>query len=189
VVTRIHIKTLLCTASILLASCAALPKNAVPVPERSVAEQSLSKANGHLEQGEYPEALALYASTYERNREREFLATYLQAGNRIKSAGDRAYQMRDFPRAGIIYSLLLESRICVDDLGKALSFDDVYLRKQISACSKALTEAGLKKYRQDKLEDAIALWEQVLAFDPDNTKVKNAVDTANRQLRKLKVMQ
>ena len=31
-----------------------------------------------------------------------------------------------------------------------------------------LTERGLKKYREENLEDAIALWEKVLLFDPDN---------------------
>jgi hypothetical protein len=49
-------------------------------------------------------------------------------------------------------------------------------------------ENGLMKYREEKLDEAIVIWKKALVFDPENTGVKNALETATQQLQKLKSM-
>ena len=46
--------------------------------------------------------------------------------------------------------------------------------------------SGLRKYREEKLDEAIAIWKKALFFDPDNKNVKNAYETATAQLHQLK---
>jgi hypothetical protein len=43
----------------------------------------------------------------------------------------------------------------------------------------------LEQYRKGNLAEAIAVWQGILLFDPDNIEIKKAIDTATEQLKKL----
>ena len=89
-------------------------------------------------------------------------------------------------QAGTGYRILFDSGITTRDFAGTLSFNDAYLGGQIKACSRALMESGLMNYREEKLDEAIAIWKKALFFDPDNKNIKNACETATAQLQQLK---
>ena len=49
----------------------------------------------------------------------------------------------------------------------------------------SLTKTGLREYRNGNLAKAIAVWESLLEFDPDNEEIKKAVKTAKTQLNEI----
>ncbi len=136
--------------------------------------------------GKYRSALEIYSNAYDRYHLRELRQGYARMGELIVSAADTAYQKKDFAEAGSIYRTLFESGITTRDFAQSLTFDDEYLSKQIKACSKTLMEIGLMKYREEKLDEAIAIWKKILAFDLENKNVRSAIDTATVQLQQLK---
>ena len=56
----------------------------------------------------------------------------------------------------------------------------------LKKCRVQLTRDGLDLYRQGKLKEAIAIWQGLLEFDPDNIEIRKAVDTATEQLKTIK---
>ena len=136
--------------------------------------------------GEYTKALTLYSSAYDKYHYRGMSAGYAGTGEQIRSAADAAYQRKDFPEAGSIYNILFESGITTRDFVQSLSFDDDYLSRRMDACSRSIMELGLMKYREEKLDEAIAIWKKALVFDPENKGIKNAIETAAQQSQKLK---
>ncbi len=136
--------------------------------------------------GKYRSALEIYSSAYDKYHLRGMRQGYARMGEQIILAADTAYQKKDFAEAGSIYRSLFESGITTRDFAQSLSFEDDYLNRQIKACSKALMEIGLMKYREERLDEAIAIWKKILAFDLDNKNVRSAIDTATVQLHQLK---
>ncbi len=138
--------------------------------------------------GKYRNALEIYANAYDKYHLRGMRQGYARMGEQIVLAADTAYQKRDFAEAGSVYRALFESGITTRDFAQSLSFDDDYLTRQIKTCSKTLMEIGLLKYREEKLDEAIAIWKKILAFDLENKNVRSAIDTATVQLQQLKNM-
>ena len=185
---RALLSTLLCTGLLLFASsCSFIQRVTEPAAhEEKVIDDTAKRAQAHIALGEHAKALDLYSSAYDKYHYQGMRSGYARTGEQIRNAADAAYQKRDFAEAGNIYTLLFESGITTRDFAGSLSFDDDYLSSQIALSSKALLEAGLKKYREGKLEDAIAVWKKAMAFDQDNRDIKSAIDTATTQLQNLK---
>ncbi len=168
---------------ILLWSCASTGRKTED-PTISITT-TVNRARELSDRGEYKTALALYSTAYRKCQDRELIEEYRADGERIREAADRVYDKRDFIRAGTIYHQLLLSGITAD-IPALLTFENAYLKQQINACVKSLTENGLMKYREEKLNEAIDIWKKILAFDPENRTVAKAVQTAIRQRRQLK---
>jgi tetratricopeptide (TPR) repeat protein len=154
--------------------------------DQKTSDDTARQAQTDIANGEYKRALEHYSSAYGITRTPEMRDNYIATGEQIRKAADMAYQRRNFVEAGNIYNQLAESGITERDFAGALSFNEDYLKGQIHACSKALLEAGLTIYRDNKLEDAISIWKQAQTFDRDNKEIKSAIDTATTQLRNLK---
>jgi tetratricopeptide (TPR) repeat protein len=168
-------------------SCAFLQQVAAPSGrEKKVIDDTAKQAQTQVALGDYAKALTLYAGAYDKYHYRGMGASYARLGEQIRNAADVAYQKKDFAEAGNIYKNLLESRITARDFAKSLSFNDDYLSGQISACSKSILELGLMKYREEKLDEAVAIWMKALDFDPDNKGIKDAIETAAQQSQQLK---
>ena len=190
----LHVALLFIT--LIVAACSLHSKGPETASKESVATDTASEARFTTETakhaqtlfaaGRFKRALELYSNAYEKCHYPGLRSGYARLGEQIKSAADTAYQTGNVPKAGINYSILLESGITTQDFAETLSFDDAYLRKQIAACSKDLMASGLKKYREEKLDEAIAIWKTALFFDPGNRNVKNAFETATAQREKLK---
>jgi tetratricopeptide (TPR) repeat protein len=154
--------------------------------ETKLIEDAARQAQAHLALGEHQKALELYAAHYDKYHYSGMRAPYAGVAEQIRNAADAAYQKKDFADAGDIYKALFDSGITTRDFAPSLSFDDEYLNRQMKGCAKGLLEAGLTKYREGKLEDAISTWKKALAFDQDSKDIKGAIDTATTQLQNLK---
>jgi tetratricopeptide (TPR) repeat protein len=154
--------------------------------EKKLIEDTAKQAQAHLALGEHQKALELYARHYDTYHYAEMRTPYAGTAEQIRNAADAAYQKKDFADAGNIYKTLYDTGIIARDFAASLSFDDEYLNRQLKACAKGLLEAGLTRYREGKLEDAISVWKKALVFDQDNKDIKSAIDTATTQLQNLK---
>ena len=154
--------------------------------EHKIIADTTRQAQANIALGEYKKALELYSNAYDKYHFPELRGNYDRTAEQIKNTADASFQRKEFAEAGNLYHALLESGITATDFTQSLSFDDKYLNGRISVCSKTLLENGLMKYREEKLDDAIAIWKKALLFDPENTGVKNAIETATQQLQKLK---
>ena len=154
--------------------------------DKKLVDDTARQAQAHIALAQYKKALALYASSYDKYHYPGMRGSYAGTGELIRNAADAAYQRRDFAEAGSTYHTLFESGITTRDFAHVLSFDDDYLNRQMKACSKGLLEAGLTKYREGKLEDAISVWKKALVLDHDNKDIKSMIETAATQLQNLK---
>jgi tetratricopeptide (TPR) repeat protein len=140
--------------------------------------------------GSYAKALATYqAALKEYPGDRAVKAGYAKAFGKIGAIGAKALAEADYALAGKIDGLLLKDLESFEGLAGAdaaggLSRQE--LEEALRLCSSGLTNGGLAEYRKGNLESAIGLWEELLAFDPENAEIKKAVETAKAQLGKLK---
>ena len=104
----------------------------------------------------------------------------------IRRQADRALAKEDYISAGKAYFVLLRNYAVYEKLTPPPSFSKGTLEEGIKNCRTPLTQKGLEHYRKGKLTEAIALWQEILLFDPANTEIRRAVDTATAQLKKLK---
>jgi len=104
----------------------------------------------------------------------------------IKALADGAWREKDFARAGAINVILLKIYPSFDGLRPPVAFSGEALKKSIADCRESLTKKGLAEYRRGNLAEAIAVWEGLLAFDPDNVEIRKAVTTARTQLDAIK---
>ncbi len=168
-------------------SCSTLPKAGGLADARLVVDTT-RQAQEQFALGRYRRALDIFSNAYDKNHHRGLRQGYARLGEQIRAAADRAYESNEFADAGYAYRILFESGITTRDFAASLSFDDDYLSSHIRACSKPLMEFGLMKYREEKLDEAIAIWKKILVFDIDNRSVKSAIDTATVQLQQLRTI-
>ena len=168
-------------------SCTILPRDTGPATtEVQVIADTARQAQEQMALGNYKRALEIYSLAHDKNHLPGLKQDHARLGEQIRAASDTAYQKGNFAEAGSAYRILFESGITTGDLAGSLSFDGDYVSGRIEACSKALMEIGLTKYREEKLDEAIAVWKKILVFDADNKNVKKAIDTATTQLQRLK---
>ena len=60
------------------------------------------------------------------------------------------------------------------------------IRQRLNGCSDQLMAKGLEAYRAGQMQEAINLWTALLAFNPERTEAKKAIETCSIQLRNLK---
>jgi tetratricopeptide (TPR) repeat protein len=145
-----------------------------------------SQAQQELKAGNYAKALDLYAPFLkEYPRDADLAASCLRTLREIKAAGDKALADRNFGQSGKVNTLLLNDFPSFESLEPGPAFTRADLEKAIAACRENLTKAGLSEYRKGNLAKAIAVWEELLAFDPENAEIKRAVETAKTQLNRV----
>lgn len=191
---------ILCIAALLLGlqSCAVTGRPASPespvqapppagpaprVPDRA---QAVEQARKHAEAGEYRKSINLYGEAHRSQPHDESLAKeFAQCLEAIRSAADERLEKGDIAAAGGLYYILQHDYQKFADIERALSFDYAYLNAKLDFCRHALTRQGFEEYRQGNLEKAIALWQGLLAIDPQNNDMKEAVRTATQQKKNL----
>ena len=103
----------------------------------------------------------------------------------ITSAADKALDKEDFASAGRNYDVLLKNYAYFKGFEKKLSFNSTHLNEKLGYCKKALFKQGFQEYRKGNLSGAIALWQDLLAIDPQNTDIKESLRTAKLQQKNL----
>ena len=168
-----------CLVCVTLACCAWIPKpTTVPAVQEALEKgRTLMANNAHIQ------ALAVLSDAYNKHRQKNILDMYVRAARQALAAGDDAYQRKEYAEAGMLYHALQESKIEADQ--GFLRPDQNYLEKQIRGCSRALSDKGLKEYRDQNLSAAIAAWEEALQFDPNNGEVARAISKASGQRARL----
>jgi len=140
-----------------------------------------------LKEGAFAKALKLRADAVKADpRDAGLAAKYQETVIAIKVRGDKALDEKDFARAGAANALLLNQAATIEALRPPVGFTRDALKNTVSICRENLTGAGLEEYRKGNLAKAIAIWESLLAFDPDNAEIQKAVTTARTQLDALK---
>lgn len=141
----------------------------------------------HMTNGNYVTALDSYTSLLkEYPKDKDLIAKYVQAGDEIKVVADRALANKDFALAGKALSALQNKFTTFTGLQPKTTFTHEDLEKGLTVCRSTLRNRGFAEYRKGDLEGAIAVWESLLAFDPDNAEIRKAVETAKTQIKKLK---
>ena len=137
-----------------------------------------------LKTGDAAKALDAYPAVLkEYPGDADLEARYLRTVREVKAIGDKALAGKDYAQAGKMHQLLLERYPDIDGRTPGLPFGKPDLEAAIVVCRDALTKAGLSEYRNGNLAKAIAVWEDLLAFDPGNAEIKKAVETARTQLK------
>lgn len=154
--------------------------------DSEVANNISLEARAHISAGAHAKALEAYAEAFHLYPGNRALRNgYVSVCQYLIDLADSAFQKTQFAAAGRIYNSLYRSSIA-KDIGAALTFDSDYLLARIRRCSFALNEMGIEKYREGKLDDALAIWKTIILFDPDNEEVKRAISTASIQIKNLK---
>jgi tetratricopeptide (TPR) repeat protein len=168
---------------IIFSSCALM--KSVLSPKAPV--QELSQARQYVTKGEYQKAIDFYNAEYKRHpQDRELVKEYVKSLEEIKTAANRALGREDFANAGKTYYVLLKNYPDFKDFADLLSFDRAQLNSRLTNCKTVLYNKGFQEYREGNLRESIALWQDYLAIDPDNTDIKKALNTAKTQQKNLR---
>jgi len=153
---------------------------------RQTSAQAVSPAKKHMDAGEYQKAIDVYNVEYQKNPHDLSLAReYVKSIENIASAADKALDKEDVASAGRNYDILLKNYAHFKGFDKELSFNSIYLNEKLCYCKKAIFKQGFKEYRKGNLSEAIALWQDLLIIDPQNTDIKKALRTARLQQKNL----
>ena len=148
--------------------------------------QAVDLAKKHIEAGDYQKAIDIYNVECQKNPLEEALVMeYVKCIETIKSDADKALDKEDFASAGRCYNTLLQNDPHFKKLEKKLSFKSTCLNEKLSCCKKAIFKQGFQEYRKGNLSGAIALWQDLLAIDPHNKGIKEALRTAKLQQKNL----
>jgi tetratricopeptide (TPR) repeat protein len=147
----------------------------------------LDQAKAYMSSGNYKKALDIYtAACDEHPDDDDLLAMSKDALESVKAEADKFYENHDYAKAGELYALLVKSGFEKKHRRSKLSFDNHYLAMRIGSCSKMLIELGIMKYREGDLQQAIAIWKDILVFKPSEQEAKTSIDRATAQLQNLK---
>jgi tetratricopeptide (TPR) repeat protein len=167
---------------LIVPSCAG-KKSTIPL-------KSSAKTTVHAKQfistGEYKKAIDAYDVEYRRHpKDQALVKEYVKSLEDIKSSADKASDREDFKSAGRKYHVLLNNYHRFKGFEKRLSFNSSHLNAKLSHCKQSLSKQGFQEYRKGNLSGAIALWQDLLAIDPHNTEIKDALRTAKLQQKNL----
>lgn len=155
-------------------------------PETQMPVKTENQAIKLIEAGEYQKAIDIYSAEYsKRPQDTGLVKEYTKGLENIKSTAEKALEKKDYAYAGRLYYLLQNNSVKFSNLNKLLSFDGSYLDERISSCVKSLSVQGFEAYRKGDISSALAAWQAVLAIDPENKAIKEAVKTAKQQQKNL----
>jgi tetratricopeptide (TPR) repeat protein len=190
--------SVLVIAVLMLASCAMESVKKVPPPrplpppgtvpeEKSPAAETRRQVREMVRGGEYEDALVKIRDVSKgAPLGKDYGVLYENALNGLVLRGDGHMETRDYGQAGIAYRAALNNYPEDETARLKIDRSTDELQRSIDTCSGVLMEDGLRKYRAGELEAAIALWEKIILFDPDNAAALKARDTADTQLQNLR---
>jgi tetratricopeptide (TPR) repeat protein len=145
------------------------------------------RAQKSLQAGNFQNAFDAYKITgAEGIKNPDLRASYQYVLEEVKRLADAAMAGHDFKRAGAGYAALIKEYAPAREAGQPLPFSLQSLEEGLNDCRTQITRKGLEEYRKGNLSAAIVLWRGLLEFDPENSEIRKAVETAREQIRKLK---
>jgi tetratricopeptide (TPR) repeat protein len=147
---------------------------------------SKGQAEELVQAGDFEKALNLHKGMAEKyDNDAGLAADLTKTMEDIKRLADEAEGKEDFVLAGKAYSALSANYSFYEKLVPSPPFLKASLEEGLKKCRVQLTQKGLEQYRKGNLAEAIAVWQKILLFDPDNIEIKKSIDTATEQLKKL----
>jgi tetratricopeptide (TPR) repeat protein len=136
---------------------------------------------------DYRGAIQEYRNAFEAYPGDSYLLTRLdRMARRIYAAAKSMLDRKSYTEAGKISYFLLNEYTRLQEEGLSLSFTESMLEEIRKPCVSQLTKKGLYLYRHEKIEPAVAVWKEILEFDPDNTEIIKAITNAEDQLSRIK---
>ncbi|MDH3237611.1 MAG: hypothetical protein OEM42_01660 [Deltaproteobacteria bacterium] len=162
---------------------AAASRPAVP----SSADDTYREGVAMMKEGKFERALECFADVWKEipgypGVEEKFPA----ALEGLKKSGDESQRQGRSGEAGKRWMAALKFLPHPAMKGKKLSFSKADLKEGVGNLSDNLMEKGLADYREGRLEEAIATWRNILAYDPAHEEANKSVKTATTQLENLK---
>lgn len=138
--------------------------------------------------GEYQKAINTYHEEHRKQpKDLPLMKEYAKSLNGIKLAADNALEKGDPAAAGRLYYVLQNNYSKFHDIENMLCFNSSSLAAQLTCCRKSLSKQGFEEYRKGNLDRAITLWQGLLAIDPNNKDIREAVRTATQQQKNLQI--
>jgi tetratricopeptide (TPR) repeat protein len=149
-------------------------------------ERTHTASEQYVVEGDYKSAMDVYADAVRKHPKNPTLSTnYHKTIEDIYRLAEEAFTRGDFNSSGRAYFVLLKNYPYYQVLIPELSFDKGFLNARLEYCSSHLSQRALADYRKGDLAEAISTWKSILAFDPNNSDVAKAIDTATIQLKNL----
>ncbi len=158
------------------------PVESGPPPSR----QAVDRARPHMQAGEYQKAIDAYHAGHRKApRDQSLLEAYVQSLESMADTADQARARQEIGAAGKTYAILLKNYPRFTGFEQELSFTRSSLNAKLADCKKTLFKQGFQEYRKGNLSRSIAVWEDLLVIDPQNTDIKEALRTAKLQRKNL----
>ncbi len=171
---------------LLCQSCAEKKSSVSPKSSVQTSSQAANLAKKHMEAGEYQKAIDIYSDEYRKHpQDQSLIKEYAKSLGGIKSIADKRLEMGDLEGAGRTYYVLHNNYAKFRGVEQLLSFDNTDLNMKLSYCQSTLSKQGFEEYRKGNLNKAIVLWKGLLAIDPNNKAIREAVRTATQQQKNL----
>lgn len=161
----------------------------VPPPPAvlSAGDNSYHEGLAMMKEGRFERALELFAEAWQaipghRGVETNFPAALEGA----RKSGDHALMQGRAREAGKRWAAALKFLSHPAMKGKRPPFSKGGLKEDADRLTDDLLEKGLVAYQEGRLEEAIATWRDILAYDPANEEANKYVKTATTQLETLK---
>ncbi len=150
------------------------------------ARAAVRQARRHMQSGDYQKAIDVYHAGYQKApRDQTLRLAYQQSLEQMAAGADQALERQKVGSAGKTYAILFNNYARFEGFAKDLSFTRTGLNKKLDFCKKTLFRQGFQEYRQGNLSQSIALWEDLLVIDPENTDIREALRTARLQQKNL----
>jgi tetratricopeptide (TPR) repeat protein len=162
------------------------PADEVSRASRRTPPQAANLAQRRMAAGEYQKAIDVYHAAYQKHpQDQPLVQAYVKDIEEIASAADKAFAKQSFASAGKKYYLLQQNYSKFKGFEKKLAFNGTHLDERLDYCKKAIFKQGFQEYREGNLSEAIALWQDLLVIDPQNTDIQEALRTAKLQQKNL----
>jgi tetratricopeptide (TPR) repeat protein len=140
-----------------------------------------------MKEGKFERALEHFAAVWKEDPGyRGVEENFPVALEGLKKSGDDAYQQGKLGEAGKRWAATMRflSHPALKEGSPTIS--KAGLKGSIDKVSNILMEQGLAEYREGRIEEAIATWRKILAYDPAHEEANRSVKTATTQLENLK---
>lgn len=141
----------------------------------------------HIEAGEFVTALHfLELNDRQSSPSTELAGLYRRAVNGAIHQGHSRLAADQPGKAGLLFRAALNNYPHTPRLADEIALTPGQLESKIAVCAEKLMEQGLTLYRKGHLNQAIQVWQKILAFAPHHEASQKAIRTAHTQINNLK---
>lgn len=176
----------------LLVSCGYLENSRQHLPD--IQQRQEAALNGKvaplLGKKEYAQALELMTrKDHPRSPPAGMQREYLLAVNGLLESGETSLTAREYAEAGQAFTKVLAVYPVTPSLQGRVKWSAEQVAARVDSCSAKLMEEGLLEYRRGSLADAVRIWKELVAFNPEYRGARKAIETASRQLKALQALE